>query len=93
MNKNFIRIISRLDIKNNNLIKGINLEGLRILGEPLNFANIYSKHGVDEICYVDNVVQANILAAIANSNANIFNIECNKEVLNPLLKNNIFVSL
>jgi len=55
MNKNFIRIISRLDIKNNNLIKGINLEGLRILGEPLNFANIYSKHGVDEICYVDNV--------------------------------------
>jgi hypothetical protein len=25
-------------------------------------------------------------------NANIFNIECNKEVLNPLLKNNIFVS-
>ena len=26
-------------------------------------------------------------------NANIFNIECNKEVLNPLLKNNIFVSL
>jgi hypothetical protein len=26
-------------------------------------------------------------------NANIFNIECNKEVLNPLLKNNIFVSI
>lgn len=26
-------------------------------------------------------------------NANIFNIECNKEVLNPLLKNNIFVCL
>jgi hypothetical protein len=26
-------------------------------------------------------------------NANIFNIECNKEVLNPLLKNNIFISL
>ena len=27
-----IRIIPRLDVKNNNLIKGINLEGLRVLG-------------------------------------------------------------
>ena len=34
MNKRFIRIIPKLDIKNGLLIKGINLEGLRALGDP-----------------------------------------------------------
>ena len=28
------RIIARLDIKGPNLVKGINLEGLRVLGNP-----------------------------------------------------------
>lgn len=55
MNKNLIRIIPKLDIKNGNLIKGINLEGLRILGDPINFSNIYYNHGADELCYLDNV--------------------------------------
>lgn len=55
MNKNFIRIIPKLDIKNGNLIKGINLEGLRIIGDPYNFANFYAAHGADEITYQDNV--------------------------------------
>ena len=55
MNKNFIRIIPRLDIKNGNLIKGINLEGLRILGDPYNFSSLYSELGADEISYLDNV--------------------------------------
>jgi cyclase len=47
------RIIPRLDIKNGILIKGINLEGLRILGNPLDFAKQYYLDGADEICYVD----------------------------------------
>lgn len=55
MNKNFIRIIPKLDIKNNNLIKGVNLEGLRALGDPYDFAQVYSQHGADEIFYIDNV--------------------------------------
>ena len=55
MKKPFFRIISRLDIKNGYLIKGINLEGLRILGDPANFSDLYYKQGIDEICYVDNV--------------------------------------
>lgn len=54
-NKNFIRIIPKLDIKNGTLIKGINLEGLRVLGDPYNFAKHYYKNGADEICYIDNV--------------------------------------
>ena len=53
--KKFIRIIPRLDIKNNFLIKGINLEGLRVLGEPYQFAKFYSETGADEIHYFDSV--------------------------------------
>lgn len=53
-NNRLFRIIPRLDIKNGLLIKGINLEGLRILGNPLDFAEEYSKSGADEILYVDN---------------------------------------
>ena len=32
------RIIARLDIKNDTLVKGINMEGLRNLGEPRYFS-------------------------------------------------------
>jgi cyclase len=50
-----IRLIPRLDIKNNNLIKGIQLEGLRILGTPNEFALRYYKQGADELIYMDSV--------------------------------------
>jgi cyclase len=50
--KNF-RIIPRLDIKNGLLVKGINLEGLRVLGNPFDFAKKYYLDGADEICYID----------------------------------------
>ena len=33
-----MRIISRLDVKGKNLIKGINLEGLRVVGNPNEYA-------------------------------------------------------
>ena len=47
------RIISRLDVKNNFLVKGINLEGLRILGSPENFATKYYNENVDELVFQD----------------------------------------
>ena len=47
------RIVPRLDIKNGLLVKGINLEGLRVLGDPLDFAKQYYLDGADELCYVD----------------------------------------
>ena len=50
-----IRIISRLDIKGANLIKGIHLEGLKIVGDPNKYAQKYYKDGVDEIIYMDSV--------------------------------------
>ncbi len=48
-----IRIISRLDIKGSNLIKGIHLEGLRKLGDPNHFARDYYDQGIDELIYID----------------------------------------
>lgn len=50
-----IRIISRLDVKAPYLIKGINLEGLRKLGNPQEFAAKYYLDGIDEIIYIDAV--------------------------------------
>tara|TARA_Y100000748_G_C15471662_1_gene479093 strand:+ start:533 stop:1291 length:759 start_codon:yes stop_codon:yes gene_type:complete len=48
-----LRIIPRLDIKGENLIKGVNLEGLRSLGSPKEFAIDYYNAGADEIIYMD----------------------------------------
>lgn len=50
---NNIRIIARLDIKGPNLVKGIHLEGLRVLGKPEDFASYYYTHGADELFYQD----------------------------------------
>jgi cyclase len=49
------RLIARLDVKGENLIKGINLEGLRVLGHPNDFALRYYEAGIDEILYMDAV--------------------------------------
>jgi len=48
-----IRIIPRLDIKGPNLVKGIHLEGLRVLGKPESFAKYYYENGADELIFVD----------------------------------------
>ena len=47
------RIIARLDIKGPNLVKGIHLEGLRVLGSPYEFAKKYVEDGADELFYQD----------------------------------------
>jgi cyclase len=49
----FVRIIPRLDIKGPNLVKGIHLEGLRVLGRPEEFAEAYYAEGADELLYMD----------------------------------------
>lgn len=50
-----IRVIPRLDIKGPNLVKGIHLEGLRVLGKPEDFAQFYYQNGADELFYQDAV--------------------------------------
>jgi imidazole glycerol-phosphate synthase subunit HisF len=48
-----IRLIARLDVKTEHLVKGIQLEGLRKMGKPNDFARRYYDEGIDEIIYMD----------------------------------------
>jgi imidazole glycerol-phosphate synthase subunit HisF len=50
-----VRIIPRLDIKNNTVVKGIHLEGLRVVGVPDELAYKYYQEGADELLYIDAV--------------------------------------
>ena len=50
-----IRLIARLDVKGKNLVKGIQYEGLRKLGDPHDFAKRYYEQGIDELLYLDTV--------------------------------------
>ncbi len=74
-----IRLIAKLDVKGNNLVKGIQYEGLRKLGLPNEYALKYYKEGIDEILYLD------IVASLYNRN-NVSEIvkECAKNVFVPL---------
>lgn len=53
MNK--IRVIARIDVKNEFVIKGIHLEGLRKVGDPNILAKKYYEDGIDEIVFMDAV--------------------------------------
>ena len=49
------RVICRLDIKGSKLIKGKRFDGLRVIGDPYEFAKFYANEGIDEIFYSDAV--------------------------------------
>ena len=70
------RIIARLDIKNNFLVKGMHLEGLRILGYPEFFAKKYFEENIDEIIFQDVVAslyKRNQLSSFTNKiSKNVF---------------------
>ena len=51
--KKAVRLVARLDVKGENLIKGVHLEGLRVLGPPQEFAKKYYDQGADELIYMD----------------------------------------
>lgn len=71
-----IRVIARLDIKGSNLIKGIHLEGLRVLGDPQEFAAKYYREGIDELIYMDSVASLygrnNLLDIVEYTTRNVF---------------------
>lgn len=71
-----VRVIARLDIKSANLIKGIQLEGLRIVGDPHEFARSYYVQGIDELLYIDAVASLygrnNLLDIVAQTTDEIF---------------------
>jgi cyclase len=49
------RLIARIDVKNEFVIKGIHLEGLRKIGNPIEIAKKYYEEGIDEILFMDAV--------------------------------------
>jgi imidazole glycerol-phosphate synthase subunit HisF len=75
-----MRLISRIDIKNEYVIKGIHLEGLRKLGNPNTFASRYFNGGIDEIIFHDSV------ASLYERN-NIFNViqKACEEIFIPII--------
>jgi cyclase len=70
------RVIARLDVKGPNLVKGIHLEGLRVMGDPQQFARRYYAEGADEILYVDIVASLygrnNILEVVRRTAEAVF---------------------
>tara|TARA_B100000035_G_scaffold212851_1_gene182365 strand:+ start:734 stop:1564 length:831 start_codon:yes stop_codon:yes gene_type:complete len=69
----FKRIISRLDVKNGILVKGISLEGLRNLGDPNYYSQKYYDDLIDEIHFQD------VVASLYDRNALIEIIEKNSK--------------
>lgn len=71
-----VRIIARLDIKGPNVVKGVHLEGLRVVGKPGELARRYYEQGVDEIVYMDIVASLygrnNILAVVEEAARDVF---------------------
>lgn len=59
---NYKRIIPRINIKGEKVVKTINLEGLRDLGDPNHFSLNYFEQGADEIIFMD------VVATLYNRN-------------------------
>lgn len=73
------RIIPRLDIKGSTLVKGIRLEGLRVLGRPELYAQHYYSQGADELFYMD------IVATLYDRNSILSVVEAtSREIFIPL---------
>lgn len=70
------RVIARLDIKGPNLVKGIHLEGLRVIGDPQEHALRYYEQGADELIYIDIVASLyernNLADVVERTAAKIF---------------------
>tara|TARA_B110000971_G_C20032810_1_gene512330 strand:+ start:2741 stop:3505 length:765 start_codon:yes stop_codon:yes gene_type:complete len=74
--KDKIRIIPKLEIKNNNIIKGIEFEGLRVVGNPYELSKKYYDDGADQIIVTDVVAslysRSNLFDTIDKLTNNIF---------------------
>ncbi|SMF37116.1 cyclase [Alteromonadaceae bacterium Bs31] len=71
-----IRLIARLDVKGQFLIKGVHLEGLRKIGNPQEYALKYYQAGADELIYMDVVASLygrnNIRDIVERTAENVF---------------------
>ena len=71
-----LRVIPRLDIKGPNVVKGVHLEGLRIVGDPAEMALKYYEQGAEELLYMDIVASLygrnNLLEIVEKAARDIF---------------------
>ena len=71
-----VRLIARLDVKGENLIKGIHLEGLRVIGNPQDYARRYYEQGADELIYMDIVAslygRSNLIEIVRRTAHDVF---------------------
>lgn len=49
----FKKIIPCLDVKDGKVVKGVNFEGIREMGDPIEMAKFYSESGADELVFLD----------------------------------------
>ena len=74
-----MRIIPKIDIKNDYVVKSINLEGVKKVGIPNELAKQYYKDGADEIIFMD------VVASLYGRN-NLFELikEFSKDIFIPI---------
>ncbi len=74
--KKNIRLLTKLEVKSPNVIKGIQFEGLRVVGRPDAMAEAYYNQNIDEIMYVDVVAslyeRRQIIETVAEASKKIF---------------------
>jgi cyclase len=71
------RIIPCLDVKDGRTVKGINFEGLRDMGDPIELAAFYAQAGADELVFLDIAAtyeQRGIMLRYVNEVAKVLNI-------------------
>ena len=47
------RIIPCLDVRNGKVVKGVNFEGIKDVGDPVEYAEEYNRQGADELVFYD----------------------------------------
>lgn len=71
-----LRLIARLDVKNGVVVKTIQLEGQRRIGDPVELARRYYEAGVDELFFMDSVAslydRGNLFDTIAEACRTVF---------------------
>src|SRR5437660_689290 len=61
------RIIACLDVRNGQVVKGVNFEGLRSAGDPAELARRYNREGIDELVILDITATLETRRALADT--------------------------
>src|SRR5947207_9263057 len=65
------RIIACLDVRDGQVVKGVNFEGLRSAGDPAELARRYNAEGIDELVILDITATIEARRALADTIARV----------------------